>query len=256
MKKFTLYFTMGLLLALLGASQSQAQEADTPEMYLVMEEFVAPADMDAFWKAQTEAIELWDKLNIKMNYSAYRTDQNSFYWAMPINNFAGIDALFAQFMETHKAMIDAGWDPEQKFRDLSNISQFVVLRNKELSYQPEEKATTDERDIFYEWTFIYLKSGHQKEAAEAIKKYIDFTKEKGIAYYWDVYEVVFGNHTPCWILESSAKNEEDFRRMESDLNKQYKADYMQLWKNFVQHVRTFETTKGWYIPKWARNTEQ
>jgi len=253
MKKFTLFFVMSLCVALFAINRSQAQDAEAPRFYLVMEEFVAPADLSEFWKVQSEGIALWDSLEIQMTYSAYHTDQNSFYWAVPIQNFAALDDFYATWVVNSNAMKEAGWDPELKFRDLSNISQFVVMWDKELSYKPVKEEAAAEPDIFYEWSFIYLKSGHEKEAAETVQKYIDFTKEEGIDYRWDIYRVVFGNHTPCWILETRAESEEAMRHFESENNKKYKEEYRELWRNFVQHVRTIETTKGWYLPKWSRN---
>lgn len=255
MKKFTLLFVVALFVALMGVSRSPAQDTEIPPMFLVMEEFVAPADLSEFWKVQSEGIALWDSLELKMTYSAYQTDQNSFYWAVPIQNFAALDDLYATSVVNSNAMKEAGWDPELKFRDLSNISQFIVIWDKELSYKPVNEEEAAEPDLFYEWTFIYLKSGHEKEAAEAVQKYIDFTKEEGIDYQWDIYRVVFGNHTPCWILETSAESEEAMRHFESENNKKYKEQYRGLWRNFVPHVRTMETTKGWYLPKWSRNAD-
>jgi len=255
MKKFTLFFILSLCLAVFGTNRSQAQDTEAPHLYLVMEEFVAPGDLMEFWEVQSEGIALWDSLNFKMTYNAFRTSSNSFYWAVPIKNFEAIDEFYKSWIVNSEAMKAAGWDPDVKFRDLSNISQFVVMWDKDLSYEPEKEAAATESDVFYEWSFIYLKSGHEKEAADAVQKYIDFTKKEGIDYHWNIYRVLMGNHTPCWILENTAPSEEAYRHQESELDKKYKTEYRELWNNFVPHVRTIETKKGWYIEKWSRKVK-
>ncbi|MFV0268613.1 MAG: hypothetical protein ACK5HT_15915 [Draconibacterium sp.] len=79
-------------------------------------------------------------------------------------------------MKFTEQLKEKGYDPAAKFRDLSNISQFVVRWNKDLSFRKTERVEGAEPDKFYEWMFIYLKSGHEKEAIEACRKYIDFYK--------------------------------------------------------------------------------
>ncbi len=252
MKKFYLLFLICLLVGAFFASETRAQEGESSNLFLLMEEFVAPSDLPEFWKVQTEALEKMDELEMKMTFYAYQTDDNSFYWALPIKNFAGIDEFFAAMRENNKRLLDNGYDGIAKFRGLSNISQSVVWLNPALGYKPAQMSDEGESRPFNEWTFIYLKSGHEKEAAEVMQKFIDFYKKENIDYEWEVYEVAFGEHTPCWILEVQAADEAALRTQESELHKKYGEEFQKLWTEFVPHVRTFETKKGWFLPKWSR----
>jgi len=252
MRKFTLFIAACLIMASLFVNPGYAQESEDPGLVLVMEEFVAPSDMPQFWKVQSEAMELFDKMNFDLKFWTYRTDHNSFYWAVPLKNFAAIDEFYTKSMEFHQQLIENGYDPAAKFRDLSNISQFVVRWNKDLSFRKTERAEGAEPDKFYEWMFIYLKSGHEKEAADACQKYIDFYKGIEEDYPWDMYEVVFGEHTPCWIMEVSAESEALLREKEEGLQKKYNEDFMKLWQNMVPHVRDIKSQKGWFLPRWSK----
>ncbi len=251
MKKLSLFFTLALLGVAFSFQTSRAQDAESPDMFLVMEEFVAPSDMAEFWKVQSEGFELMDKLDFKLHFGAFQTDRNSFYWVFPIKSFADIDASYAQWMDYARQMKESGWDPQQKFRGLSNMSQFVVKFDKDLS-RIAPKVENAEPQIFYEWTYVYLKSGHEEEAGEVIQKFKQFYDEEGIEFYWYVYPVMLGEHTPCWILETIADNEADFRKLESEIHKKYKEDTRPMWQEFVQHVRSIDTVKGWYLPDWSR----
>ncbi|WP_340111885.1 hypothetical protein [Maribellus mangrovi] len=255
MKKFSLLLVLCLVVGAFYVNNLQAQEAEDPGLIFLMEEFVAPADLAQFWEVQQEAIDLFNELDLNMTVWAYQTSENSFYWAMPIKNFAGIDELYASMMNVSQKMKENGFDGDAKFRDLSNISQSVVMWNKELSFHPDGDGQDEEGKGFHEWSFIYLKSGHEKEAAEAAKKYIEFYKSIGTDYSWDIYQVVFGEHTPCWILEVQDVSEAALRETEDAMMKEYRDDFRKLWQNMVQHVRTIETKKGWFLPGWSMQAE-
>jgi len=254
MKKFVLYFAACLLMASFMNFNARAQESEDPGMILLFEEFVAPADLAQFWTVQQEAFDYFKEADLKLPIWAYQTGQNSFYWATPLKSFASIDEVFATMMQSNKLLKEKGFDGTAKFRDLSNISQSVLVWNPKLSYHPE--GSSEDGLNFHEWTFVYLKAGHEKEAAEAVQKYIDFYKGIDTDYAWDIYEVLLGEHTPCWILEIQAKTEAAMREREDMLMEKYQADFMKLWQNMVQHVRTMETKKGWYMPKWSMNVEE
>ena len=249
MKNFIL---LSILFLCSAYTPVQCQESNDQGMFLVFEESVAPDKMPQFVKVQSEAFKKFDELNFDMTIYAYRLQDFAFYWAIPIENFAAIDVLFAQMMEHHQKLMENGYDPADKFRDLSSLSHFVVRWNKDLSYYPEDFEKPEEPDIFYEWAFIHLKSGHEKEAAKVLKKYQELYDSVDESYQWDVYEVLLGNQTPCWILESQAKTELDMRTIESELNDKYGEKFEELWPEFVKHVDKMEIKKGWYIPKWSR----
>lgn len=255
MRTFIMWVAVCLIVASLVVTQSYAQENEEPELFLVMEEFVAPSDLPKFWTVQSEALEMFDKLRFDMEVWAYQTDDNSFYWVVPIKNFGSVDEFFAKSMEFSQKLSDVGYDPALEFRDLSSISQFVVCRNKALSYRRSETPGYAEPDKFYEWTFIYLKSGHEKEMADVCRKYIDFYQAIDEDYSWNIYEVVFGGRTPCWIFEVSSENEARLRQLESDLQDKYHDDFVRLWQSLVPHVRTMESKKGWFLPAWSRFSE-
>ena len=250
MKRFVLFFSVCLFMASCMTFNVQAQDSEDPGMILLFEEFVAPADFAQFWQVQQEAFDLFDELDFNMTIWAFQTDESSFYWAMPIKNFGGIDEIYNKMMKSHQLMKEKGFDSNMKFRNLSNMSQSVVRWNRELSHHPVE-AGADEEGKFHEWTFMHLKSGHEKECAAAVQKYIDFYNSINSDYAWDIYEVVFGEHTPCWILEVQAENEVALREMESELMTEYREDLQKLWQNMVQHINSMETKKGWYLSDWS-----
>jgi hypothetical protein len=254
MKKIVLFFALCLILASFAAGISRAQDAEEPQLYFLMEEFVAPSDLVQFWTVQQEAFDVFDKVGAKATVWAYQTDQSSFYWAFPIKSFADLDELFANFMKIQQLSKENGFDSDVKFRDLSNTSQSVLRWAPELSLHPE--GSSEEGKNYHEWTFMYVKSGHEKEAAEIGRKYIEFYKRIGSDYSYDIYQVIFGEHTPCWILEEQAVDEVALRQKQNAIEKDHKDELQKLSIGLMQQLRKIETKKGMFLPDWSRNTAE
>lgn len=243
------FVTMGL------AFPSNAQEEKNSGMFFIIEEFVAPDKLAKFWTAQNEVLKVYDEMGVNMTFNAFRTDQNSFFWAIPIENFASIDEIFELAVKNHKGMMEKGIDPSEKFRGLSTMSHFVVKWNEELSYHPEGMEQ-DESNVFYEWMFCYLKSGHEKEAAAACKKYMEFYDSIDETFSWDIFEVVLGEQAPCWIIAFNDESEAAMRATEADLQKKYGNEFQKLWFEMAKHMENTSIQKGWYMPDWSRSLEE
>ncbi len=246
---------IGFIILIMGylPVDTQAQDAAMPQNFIVFEEFVSPADMAEFNEVQQEAIDIWHKIGFDIPIFCYGNEEYAFYWVVPIENFAGIDALFEKMMGMSQQLKDEGFDSDEKFRDLSTMRQTVIHWSQELSYHPSGVFGQTKDKPFVEWAFCYLKSGHEKEAGQAIKKYIDFYDSIDETYEWDVYAVMIGHDTPCWILMTRAESELAMRNLENDLNSKYGDKFKEMWGEFSKHVRKFETKKGWFMPDWSLN---
>lgn len=253
MKTSTLLITCLILFLGLLSFPSVAQDEEMPTMFAVFEEFVSPADMTKFSEAQKKVFEEMKKHDANFTFWSYRTDENTFYWVMPLMNFASLDNFFNESMALQKKMMESGFDPNKNFRDLSTMRSSIIYWNRDLSYHPSGEMGQSKEKPYCEWTFCYLHNGHDAEAADAVKKYIDFYNNVDETYEWDIYQVIFGHDTPCWILMVRAEDEIAMRKLEKDLNSKYKEDFQKLWQNFSKHVRKIENKKGWFLPKWSMN---
>lgn len=187
-----------------------------------------------------------------MPFFCYKNDDNAYYWVVPIKNFGSIDVIHEKITEIGKKMKDDGFDTNS-FRDLSTMRQSVIHWEKDLSYHPNGRLMQSKDNGFVEWTFCYLKAGHDKEVAEVFKKYIDFYEGVPESYEWDVYKVVFGHDSPCMIIMTRAESELAVRTLENDLHSKYKEKFQKMWGEFIPHVRKFENKKGWFLPGWSMN---
>jgi len=237
--------------------QAQAQEEPAiPEFYFVIEEFVQPADLQAFSKTQQEAVDLWKKFEFDASIFTYATDASSFYWVLPIKNFASMDQLFAKVGELTVKMKEAGYNADKEFRDLSTTRETVIHWEKDLSYHPNGYVGQTTNNKYCEWTFLFLKAGHQKEAAGVVKEYIDFYNSIEDTWEWDIYSVYLGYDSPCWIIMDRAESPLTLSELENTLQEKYPEKFEELWKKMQPHLRKMDVTTGWFMPKWSLNYEQ
>lgn len=252
--------TTGIIVCLflfMGIVSVQAQEAPAmPELYLVMEEFVEPAVAPEFNKVQQEAVDLWKKFELNLTIFTYSTDVSSLYWVAPIENFASLDKMFAEVNKVTAKMKEDGYDASKKFRDLSTTRASVIHWEKDLSYHPDESFMQSRDNRYCEWTFFYLKAGHEEEMAEASKKYIEFYKNIEETWGWDLYTVVLGYDSPCWIVMNRSESPLAMRQLESTLQENHMEKLTELWGNIQPHLRKIEVVTGWFQPTWSMNFEQ
>ena len=235
----------------------QAQEAPAmPENFFVIEEFVQPADMPAFTKVQQAAVDQWNKLGFEFPVYAYQTGESSYYWVVPIENFASLDKLFAAANELTGKMKEAGFDTNKEFRDLSTARQTTIHWNKDLSYHPNGDMGQTADKPYCEWTFIYLKAGHEQDVAAVAKKYQEFYNSVEETIDWDIYTVGIGFDTPCWILMYRAENPVVMRENDAAIQQKHSEKLGELWTSFVPHVRKIENQTGWFLPRWSLNYQQ
>lgn len=234
---------------------SAVAQQPAPVHFVVFEEMVSPADMVAFAKVQQQAVDLWKKHKFDIPIYCYGSDDNIFYWVIPIENFGSIDGIFEKsFAITKKMKDEDGFDGDKAFRDLSTTRSSVISWSPDLSNHPSGNAGQSPDKSYVEWSFCSLKSGHEKEAAAAINKYIEFYKKENITYEWDIYMALFGYDTPMWIIMTRSESPEAIRKVEGELYKKYSRELDALWNEFILHCRKIDNKTGWYKQNWSINT--
>ena len=252
MKKSVLSIVLCLLWAGFLPKISYAQQAESFSL-AVFEERVSTADMPAFNKVQQETVDLWKKYNLDIPILCYATDDNAYFWVMPVRNFASLDTIFmksAAFMK--KANEAEGFDGSG-FRDLSTANFSMLHYRPDLSYHHEGGVGQTTEEGYVEWSYCHMRQGHEVEAAAAIKKFIDFYRENGIDYDWDFYEVSLGYDVPLLIGMNQSTDPIAMRQTEQSLDEKYSDDFKEMWAEFAQHVRYIEIKTGWFKPKWSIN---
>jgi hypothetical protein len=253
MKKSFVLIVFGFLFSGMLCVSSRAQQP-APVYFAVFEEMVSTADLTAFNKAQQEAVDLWKKHNLDLPIYCYATDDNSFFWVIPVKNMASLDTMFEKTAAYMKKAKDLDGYDGSGFRDLSTTNFSYIRWMPDISLHPDGNFGQNADKKYMKWAFCYLKQGHEKEATDAVKKYVDLYTKNGDNFEWDVYEVMLGNDTPAWVLAMPASDPVTLEQKESELNQKYKKELPDMWVEFAKHVRKIENKTGWFKQKWSINT--
>lgn len=254
--KYLYRLTSCCLLVFFFFSFAQAQEKETAQKFVVFEEMVFPSKWVKYAELQDKVIELWNKHEIDIPVHAYRTNDYGIFWVVPLDNFASLDKLYDDMNGVWAKMKEEdGFDASKEFRDLATGKQTTIMHLPKLSYHKGGEVMSLKDAPYCEWTFVYLKAGHEKEIAKAVMDYQKFYDEIPETYHWDVYAVTLGDNTPCWILMSRAENEIAMREHDKMLYEKYGEKFTELWGAFISHVREVENRRGWYVPKWSSGSK-
>lgn len=252
MKKNLILVVFAILMAGFVSTPSFAQPEEMPTQFLVFEEVVSPSNIEAFMKAQNEAVELWKKYEFDIPFWTYQTSRNSYFWVTPLEDFSSIDVLFKKGGELTKKMREGGYDGNT-FDDLSTMTSTVIRWNQKLSYHPSGEYGQSKEKPYVEWMFCYVRSGHGKELQKVAKKYIDFYESIPESVDWDIYQVALGSDLPVWIIMFRSESKAAMTAQDEKLFEKYGEDFKKLWLEFSSHIRRYERVEGWFMPKWSLN---
>jgi len=254
MKKIYLFLALCTLLTGFVTVNSRAQE--NPTFFIVFEEFVSPVNLNAYSEVTEKVHNLWGKVNMDIPVYCYNNDEDAFYWVIPLFNLS-LEGLYDKMTGVHKQMVEEqNFDPEKAYNGLYTGRQSIIRWLNDLSYHRDGKFGQSPDKIYIEWTFCSLISGHEEEAGEAVKKFVDFFSKTDETYEWDVYEVSLGYDTPMWIIMDSAESPLAMRQLEMKLYEKYQDDLKDMWQEFAKHLRKTKNVSGWFRQGWSVNTAQ
>jgi hypothetical protein len=228
-----------LLFLLSGLGGSQERKA---QLYSISEMAVRPAMAAKFEAAVKKEIEL----GYPMPFETYVTDDFLYYFLVPIENYAGIDALT-------KAEADWAAKIGQEYQALmkSVVGTFdhyragVVRFLPELSYVPKKLRLKPEEQKFITWGYAYVEFGKEKDFADIVKQFVEDAKSKDTSIGWNMFVVESGAEMPFYFWAETGKSAADYWA-ESDkvIKKMGEARHAELWDKCLATLRKFETKTG------------
>jgi hypothetical protein len=230
---FSVFFVLS---GLAGAQEQKAQ------LYSVTEVVVKPALAAQFEAGVKKEIEL----GYPYPYSAYSTDDFYYYFLVPIENYAGIDAMNKAEGEWSAK---AGQEYEAMMKSLAgavvHYRSGVVRFLPELSYAPKKPRFKAEEEKFITWGFAYLEFGKDKEFADIAKQFVEICKTKDTSIGWNMYVVQSGTEMPLYFWAEGGKSAADYWG-ESDkvIKKMGEEKYGELWNRMSALLRKYETKTG------------
>jgi hypothetical protein len=237
-----------LILAPLAASAGE----DAPERQLIIvhEAYVNPdrtADHEALIK---EFLALTPELDHSMPFATFMLEDGRFFYATPLDGYAGVEAFEAAWMETMGAM------GEEKMAEFTARSEGVTHHHRDslwwerldLSYIPEGVEVDPDKATFRSWGWFYGKPGHEMQIEEYFKKYVELYEKNDIKRGWYAYMGSIGSDAPVYVWAEVAESEAAFTAMTAAIAEKLGDEAMDMWNGMVQHARKVEYLRGTYRP--------
>ena len=240
--KAAVFLAVCLLSVLFVFSGTIGAQEQKSQLYSVTEVIVKPAMVAQFEAAVKKEIEL----GYPYPYSAYSTDDFYYYFLVPIENYAGIDAM--NKMEGEWAA-KAGQEYEAMMKSLAGTVEHyrsgVIRFLPELSYAPKKLRLKAEEQKFTTWGFAYLGFGKEKEFADIAKQFVEVSKSKDTSIGWNMYMVQSGTEMPLYFWAEGGKSAAEYwSESEKAIKKMGEEKYGELWNKMSALLRKYESKTG------------
>ncbi len=227
-------------------AQAQEQKA---QLYVIWDAVVKPSTVADFEAATKEEVALYAKYKFPYQWTVSQTFDGHYYFLIPVENFAGVDDLFAAFDKVEET---AGED-YQKLEDLFvgsyEYTQLGVFSlNYELSLLPEKKEAESEGGNFICWDIHYITAGKEQKYEKIIKEFKGLCKSKNISQAWYCYQGIMGDKTPVYYWVTVAKNAVDFYTQNEKMWETLGEEGGSFYEQFMNLVRKRDMKTGWYRP--------
>ncbi|GAA4899616.1 hypothetical protein GCM10023311_26250 [Flaviramulus aquimarinus] len=200
----TIKTTVLLVLFLcLTCNVSQAQQA-----YQIHQDNVRPSKFMEYEKIAKEFNAACVEHNFQGTWYTAMSNDFKYFYITPIENMAELDER--PFADMAKAMGDKFGDMFTRFdKCYDSHGTYIVVRDNELTYMPEDKADAPADENYRKWFYMYYTPENAKKMREGMKAVKEFFTSKGSKSYYRVYRNGFGQMENYYMVSISAKDEID-----------------------------------------------
>ncbi len=221
------------------------QQSPSP-WFMMFEEKSAHGDRVQFLRAQKKNIDVWKLQYPDVPVFAWQNDDNTLYRVIPLISFASIDTLYRQMKQVSKSIKARNRYMDEQPGSLPTVSGTVMVWVPELSHRREAKFSLNPDEPFTKWMFVYLLSGQEEAAVEALTNYRDYYADKKLDYPWDTFRVLLGNETPVMIGMFRAGSPSALQTKGNKIWEKHGDELRALWEAVVQHTWKIENKTGWF----------
>ncbi|MGB5420267.1 hypothetical protein [Algibacter sp.] len=220
--KSTLLIT---LLLCFSFTITNAQQA-----FIIHQDNVKPSKFMEYEKIAKEFHEASIQHNVQTSWSTAMTNDFQYFYITPIKNMAELDER--PFEEMAKTMGDKFGEMFNRFDQCySSHGDYIVIRDSELSYMPENKTEAPADENYRKWYYMYYTPKNAKKMREGMLAVKEYFKAKGSTEYYRVYRNGFGQMKNYYMVSVSAKDEIDSAK-KSKANQELLGSFDERWAVF------------------------
>jgi hypothetical protein len=236
-----------------SAFAGEEQGAEKPQMYCIYKEVVKPGMAEQYEAALKFMISEFKAYQVdpeKVHWNAVSGPEIGYVYAMPLENFAGMDQMQANWMEVVETI------GEEKMTELTapvaeameRLEIFHVMQRSELSYMPENPRLKPEEIEYIHYGFYYAILGKEKELEAIAKEFAELYKSKGIDTGWQLFQSITGTDLPVFVVAQGAKSAADYYSNRERLRELLGEEAKKIGKKVGATVRKMEYKEGYPRP--------
>lgn len=245
------FFSIILLIALFvtcSASTTYSQNEQKQKMLWVQIERALPSKVFEYEDAQKNANEFFKKFWPSIQFYAYSSEDDTYYYFFEIENLDDITKLYQSIGEVN---MKEGRDEMQKvmkaFRDKTySMESEVYIYDKENSYEPKEPRVKPEEVGFERWTMVEYYPYYDEEALNTCKKEIkEFYEKKNVPGGYQMYNKGFGGNSNISVMSENGKTRLDYLNYAKDWGDKYWEEFKPLYLKFMSFVKDYKIIDVW-----------
>ena len=205
--KVSVFVLVGLVVSLCSLTTLALAEEQEAQLWLLWDILVKPSKVMEFEKAMKDQVALYKKHNFPYPWSVASTEDNHYFFLVPIKEFAEIDDINKAFDEAEKKMGADYKAIEKSFvGTMEHIHPYLWYLNLELSYFPETPRLKPGEDVYLYYTYLYFKPGMEAEAVAVCKEWKALYKSKGYPDPYFMWVGDIGTDMPVFCVVQNGKS--------------------------------------------------
>ncbi len=248
MRNRTGYPILGTILMFISIIHLYSQDLSSQRQgYIIWEDAVYPSGVEAYEQVVREQIALFESAGFPDRVIVYQTTDYVYYWVFEIDQYADIDTLYQEFnriyaQEPEKIeVITEGYTGTHE-----STRSWTFYSDPGLSFKARGLHQTDRERPYLHMGFCYPEKGKMQQAREAMRGFAELAVEKQAILGWDTYIGDLGVEGPMLFWTSSAKDPQEFFRLNAADFDVMGPGADELWKNLQGVMRKYEEKTGWY----------
>ncbi|MHC4217960.1 MAG: hypothetical protein ACYSU7_05835 [Planctomycetota bacterium] len=198
-----------------GVQAGEEKGAEEPQLFTIYKEIVKPGMTEQYEAAIRHMISEFEAYQVdpeKVHWTTISGPEIGYIYVMPIENFAAMDKMKANWMEVVEAI------GEEKLKEIAapaeaamdHVEVFQVAKRLDLSYTPENPRLKPEEMEYIHYGFYYAIPGKGEDLEAIAREFVDLYKSNGIDTGWSIYQSITGSDLPVYVVANGAKSAADY----------------------------------------------
>ncbi|NND08011.1 MAG: hypothetical protein HKN87_16655 [Saprospiraceae bacterium] len=225
-----------------------AQDDDMTQAFWVHEDRVYPKMAAEYESVSKELVDLAQEHEVEGSWIAMRTEDYRYISLSPIANMADLDKRpFAKIAEKMgKENFGKVFDRFDACYD--NHGSYILVLDKELSYQPTGINTTPAGKDYRAITYYHFKAADTDNARDLAMKFKKLYTDKGSELHYRVYRSGFGVMGQFYMVAVAAESAEAYEKMQTENRMKLGAEGAQLFGELQEMMLKVEYVRGTMLP--------